>query len=258
MTTEHPRVDVIVLTWNDGALLDVAVESALASEGVSAQVVVIDNGSDPPARPRATTGVEVLRNEANVGVAAGRNQGVAATTAPFVCLLDSDAELDPACLREMVEAATTDPSIGVVVPVYSGQLPEHTAGRAPTLGRKLLRLANVSDRYAPMGDPLSPFWDVDFGIGACQLVRRSAFERVDGLDESYFYGPEDVDFCLRLRQTGWRVVQVRDARCEHPPRRRNRQLLTRRGWAHAGAVIRHLWRHRDDSHSGVDLEGAAR
>jgi GT2 family glycosyltransferase len=85
---------------------------------------------------------------------------------------------------------------------------------------------------------------VDFAIGACQLFRRSAWEEVGGIDESYFYGPEDVDFCLRLRRRNFRIVQVADALCDHPPRRRNRRLLTIRGLRHAGAVTRYLIRRR--------------
>ena len=73
---------------------------------------------------------------------------------------------------------------------------------------------------------------------------RSAFDQVAGLDETYFYGPEDVDFCLRLRERGWRIVQLEAALVHHPPRRRNRRLFTRRGMRHARAVCRHLWRHR--------------
>ncbi len=245
MSSAQPGVDVVVLTWNDGELLDAAVQSVLASDAVDARAIVVDNGSTPPAGLAPDARIDVLRNERNVGVAAGRNQGVAASAAPFVCLLDSDARLEPGCLRAMVDAAAADPRIGVVVPVFTGQCAEQTAGRAPTLGRKLLRLANASDRYRPVGDPGSARWDVDFGIGACQLIRRSTFDDVGGLDAHIFYGPEDVDFCLRVRAAGWRVVQVRDARCHHPARRRNRRLLTRRGLAHARAVVRHLWRHRD-------------
>jgi GT2 family glycosyltransferase len=249
MSADRPRIDVVILTWNDGALLDAAVASALASEGVAARVIVVDNGSTPPAIVHREPRVELLRSEQNLGVAAGRNRGVAAGSAPFVCFLDSDARLESGCLRALVGATSADPRVGVAVPVFSGQRADETAGRAPTLGRKVLRLANLRDGYVATGHPTAAHWDVDFGIGACQVFRRAAFDAVGGLDERYFYGPEDVDFCLRARRAGWRVVQVADARCHHPPRRRNRGILTRRGIAHAGAVVRHLWRQRDFARS---------
>ena len=64
-------------------------------------------------------------------------------------------------------------------------------------------------------------------------VPTDAFDAVGGLDERWFYGPEDVDFCLRLREGGARIVQCGDASCRHPPRRRNRKILTMRGLRHA-------------------------
>jgi GT2 family glycosyltransferase len=245
VTAREPEIDVVILTWNDGALLDAALTSALASVGVAPRVIVVDNGSVAPAVVTEDERVTVLRNERNAGVAAGRNQGVAAGSSPLVCLLDSDARLEPDCLRALVDGLVTDPHIGIAVPVFVDQRPDETAGLAPTFCRKVLRLVNLRDGYAAAGDTDAALRDVDFGIGACQLFRREAFDRVHGLDERYFYGPEDVDFCLRVRKAGWRVVQMRSARCNHPPRRRNRRLLTRRGVAHAGAVVRHLWRHRE-------------
>ncbi|HWC12360.1 MAG TPA: glycosyltransferase, partial [Acidimicrobiales bacterium] len=243
-----PRVAVVILTWNDGELLDAALASALASTGVDVEVVVVDNGSEPPATVPADARVLLLRNEANRGVAAARNQGAGATDAPLVLFLDSDARLHPDTLERLCRPMAASPDVALVAPVFDGQAPEASAGRAPSLGRKVARVLGRTAEYAPAERrPGDPAWDVDFAIGACQLVRRAAFDEVEGLDEAFFYGPEDVDFCLRLRDAGWRVVQVPGAGCHHPPRRRHRRLLTRAGARHAWAVSRHLWRHRDRS-----------
>jgi len=185
----------------------------------------------------------LLRNPANRGVAAARNQGARAGSAALLCLLDSDARLEAGALRGMVEILIQEDDIAVVGPVFVGQLPEASGGRAPTLRTKLARIADLRSTYVA-SDRAGPIWDVDFCIGACQLIRRQAWDAVGGLDESFFYGPEDVDFCLRLRETGWRVVQARDAAVYHPPRRRYKRVLTRRGLQHGWAVARHQWRHR--------------
>jgi len=243
----EPVVDVVILTWNDGELLTAAVESALASVGVTVNVVVVDNGSDLPPDLPGDPRVTLVSNPANVGVAAGRNQGAVVGAAPLLCFLDSDARLLPRCLARLVDPLSADPSVALAVPVFTGQRPEASAGRAPTVTDKVRRVLNRTDRYRPMATD-GPWWDVDFGIGACQLVRRADFLAVGGFDDSYFYGPEDVDLCLRLRERGRRVVQVTDAACDHPPRRRFRGLLTQRGLQHGWAVARHLWRHRRFSH----------
>jgi N-acetylglucosaminyl-diphospho-decaprenol L-rhamnosyltransferase len=245
MNGNVPEVDVVILTWNDGELLDRAVRSVLDSDGVEVAVVVVDNGSTEPVAFPHDPQVRVLRNEQNRGVAPGRNQGVRVGTAPVVCILDSDARLRPAALREMLDVLEEEARAGLVAPVFVGQRPEESAGIAPTFRRKVLRGLNLRADYDGVErDPDARWWPVDFAIGACQVFRRSAFEAVGGLDETYFYGPEDVDFCLRLRVAGWRILQVRTAECEHPPRRRFRGLASAKGRAHAMAVARHLWRHR--------------
>jgi len=234
---------VVILTWNDGPLLSTAVDSVLRSEGVVTAVLVVDNGSEPPAEV-LQPGVQLLRSETNLGVAPGRNLGASKGTAPFLCLLDSDAELGPRSLRVLLEALS-DESIGVAVPVFRDQVPEASGGRAPSFGVKLARGFGLRSTYRAMPrDVADRQWDVDFGIGACQVIRRSVFDEVGGLDGSIFYGPEDVDFCLRVKEAGHRVVQVAGADVRHPPRRAFRQPFTVRGMRHGWTIVRHLWRHR--------------
>jgi GT2 family glycosyltransferase len=240
-------VDVVILTWNDGPLLEIALDSALTSKAVDVRVIVVDNASDPPAEVPDDPRVRLVANGLNRGVAPARNQGARQGSAPFVCFLDSDARLEPDALARLLAPMLADPTVAMTAPVFIGQAPGASAGKAPTARTKLARLTNRRTDYetaavGPGAD--ADEWDVDFAIGACQLFRRSAFDAVGGLDESYFYGPEDVDFCLRIREQGARIVQVRGAAVEHPPRRRNRGLLSKRGLAHAWAVTRHLWRHR--------------
>jgi len=235
-----PRVDVVILAWNDPELDD-AIGSALASTRTEVQVIVVDNASDPPVVGPSDPRVRVLRNAENLGVARGRNQGAAAGNSPFLCVLDSDAVLAPDTLAVLVRSVADAPDRVLAVPVYDGQSPEASAGRAPTAMRKVMRLIGLTDQYEAMARPPdAAVWDVDFGIGACQLIRRDAFEEVGGYDETVFFGPEDVDLCLRLRERGYQVVQVRDATCRHEARRRFRRVLTRQGLRHAWSVAVYL------------------
>jgi N-acetylglucosaminyl-diphospho-decaprenol L-rhamnosyltransferase len=237
----RPQIDVVVITWNDDpAVLGAAIASAQASAGVDVQVVVVDNGSSPAVT--VPDGVALLRNNTNLGVSRARNQGVRSGTAPLVCLLDSDARLLPDTLRALVAQVQGD--VVLAAPVFTDQPPEASGGRAPGMARKLLRVSGVTSAYGGMRPDGAQTWPVDFAIGACQLFRRDAFESAGGLDETYFYGPEDVDFCLRLRAGGGVVVQTATTTCHHPPRRRNRRVLSRSGLRHGVAVLRYLWRRR--------------
>lgn len=238
-------VDVVVLCWNDQDDARRAIGSALASEGVDVRVHLVDNGSEPAFAPEGVDPrVEVLRSETNLGVGGGRNRGTVHGSAPFVCFLDSDAVLEPSCLRRLVDAVQADPRCGLAAPVFAGQSPEVGAGRAPTMLRKIVRGLGVTDRYRrmrPSGAVAS--WPVEFAIGACQLVRRDAYTEVGGIDAAFAFGPEDVDFCLRLGRADWSCVQVRDARCHHVARRSSRRLLSRRGGRHLRSLLVHYARH---------------
>jgi len=240
---DHRSIDVVILSWNDGPLLQRAIDSVHRSEAVAARCVVVDNGSDQRPNAQLGAGDLLITLPHNVGVAAGRNNGAWRGTAPLVCFLDSDAVLHADTLRRLADVLDTHPRIALAAPVFDHQEPTDSGGLAPTFRRKLDRALGSTSAYAA-GTEREGLIDVDFTIGACQLFRREAFEAVGGLDERYFYGPEDADFGMRLRLHGWRVVQVPGAGCEHPPRRRNRKILTRRGMRHAGAVIRFLWQHR--------------
>ena len=237
-------VDVVILTWNDGDLLAKAVHSALEQRDVDVQVIVVDNASDPPAEIDDDR-VTLVRNAENLGVGGGRNVGARVGRAPFVCFLDSDARLHPHALARLLEPLHADPTVALTAPVFDGQRPEASAGVAPTIGDKVRRALNRTDLYRTTPNQgVGEWWDVDFAIGACQLVRRDAYESVGGLDDSARFGPEDVDFCLRLRDASYGVVQVGGAGCDHPPRRAFRGMLTSKGLQHSRAVLRYLWRTR--------------
>jgi len=88
-------------------------------------------------------------------------------------------------------------------------------------------------------------------IGACQLVRRRALAEVGPLDERIFYGPEDVDFCLRLWRKGWKVLYAPDSLVIHHERRLTRRLLSRLTFRHAAGLAYYFAKHRYLIHAPV-------
>ena len=230
-------LDVIVLTWNDQADMCRAATSALDSSRVDAHVRVIDNGSEPPAE--VPEGCELVRSERNLGVGGGRNLGASASNSDLLCFLDSDAILEPDCLSRLAEAMSE--GVAVTAPVFVGQDPAVSAGTRPTVRRKLWRAVGATDRYRRRVASPDPdgCWDVDFVIGACLMVRTDVFRELGGFDDRDLFGPEDLEFCDRVRGAGWRVRQVAAARCHHEARRGHRRILSRRGLRHGLAVMRY-------------------
>jgi hypothetical protein len=85
---------------------------------------------------------------------------------------------------------------------------------------------------------------VDYVIGACQLIRSEVIRRIGLLDERMFYGPEDVDYCLRVWRAGWEVFYLPSAVVVHHEQRITRRrpgVLTLR---HGMAIAYYFWKHR--------------
>src|SRR5262249_44998616 len=145
----------------------------------------------------------------------------------------------------------THPNVGLCGPKLvglHGQL-QLSCRLFPTLSDKLARrfpfaFTQRISRAAEMAD-----WDhncvreVDYVIGACQIIRRAALEEVGLLDGRIFYGPEDIDLCLRLHQAGWRVVYNPEAVVVHRERRVARSFLSRLGWKHFWGIIYYFCKH---------------
>jgi GT2 family glycosyltransferase len=127
---------------------------------------------------------------------------------------------------------------------------QYSCRRFPTLLDKLLRRLPARFGGAVADDVELRWWDhatvraVDYVIGACQVIRRTALEQVGMLDERIFYGPEDVDLCLRLQQAGWRVDYVPQAVIMHRERRVTRRLLSALTARHLQGLGYYFWKHR--------------
>jgi len=190
-----------------------------------ADVVVVDNASTDgtsaaiaQARPRA----RVVRNEPGRGFAGGVNQGIALTHASAVCVMTAGTVLKPGSLAALVKALDEDPRVAAVAPLIlnpNGSVQRHGLFRPRPLTAAVLLLglsrlpmfrAEVERYYGPH-EP-GPAIDVDHVSGACLVFRRAALDDVGALDsERFFLYCEDVDWCIRARERGWRVRFVPSA-----------------------------------------------
>lgn len=252
------RVTAVVLSWNSARYLGAALASLRReAERVPTEIVVVDNGSSDNSLEivgRIAPEARIIRNAANRGVAAARNQGAEESRAEFVLFLDSDAEMSPGSLDAMVRFLDAHPHVAVVGPKMvspDGSL-QHSCRRFPTVPGKLLRLLPFdwrrriawvvheemldAERSAPM--------PVDHVIGACQLIRREVLTAVGRLDERMFYGPEDVDLCLRVWRTGREVYYLPDAVVVHAEQRITRRRLDLLTLRHGTALAYYFWKHR--------------
>jgi len=155
--------------------------------------------------------VTVIANDTNRGFAAAANQGITATTEPFVLLLNPDTLNPP--LAALVDFMQTNPDTGACGPriLDATGATQVTCRRFPTWWRMSLAELGIRCFYYIN----NPGTDVDQLIGACLMLRRTALDAVGLLDERFFLYFEEVDLCLRLRRSGWRVRFLPDATVTH-------------------------------------------
>lgn len=227
------RLAVVIVGYDSAAVIRSCVDGARALSGVT-EIVVVDHGDDGTAVVAEAAGARVLRCPGNPGFGAGQNRGVRETDAPYVLLLNPDAVVDPdgiaAGLAVLVADGTVAAVQGCIVNRATGATersqgrelgPVHLYGRALGL-KRWLRLAPVravARRVGAVADHAERIPDgpqrVESLAATAVLVRRAAFEAVDGFDESYFLYGEDLDLCRRLRRAGWSLVAVPDRFAVH-------------------------------------------
>jgi N-acetylglucosaminyl-diphospho-decaprenol L-rhamnosyltransferase len=225
--TENGGVAVVVVNYESGQALTRCVER-LRREA-PAELVVVDNGSTDGSLDdlrRRLPDVDVVVPGANLGYGAAANRGAAATRAPALLVCNPDLEVGPGSLGVLAEALDSRPGCGLVGPLIrdAGGRRYPSARRFPSMidaaGHALLGLFVPDNRFtrsyhqADLAEAQETR-DVDWLSGACLLLRRSAFEKVGGFDESYFMYAEDVDLCWRLARAGWTVAFVPAAEVTH-------------------------------------------
>lgn len=223
-------ISTIIVNYNAGELLRSCVDSLLSCPLVI-EIIVVDNASTDGSLDAllGLPGVQIIKNKTNRGFAAACNSGARVASAPFLLFLNPDCSFKPGTLAGLVDAMGIDERAGMA----SGVLvnldgTEQAGGRRaiPTPWRSLVRalgLARFSDRWPrlffdfylhkqPLPDhPI----EVEAISGACMLVSREAMQDVGEWDEGYFLHCEDLDWCMRFRQKGWKILFVPSVQISH-------------------------------------------
>lgn len=196
--------------------------------------------------------VHVVANRENLGYSRAVNQAIRAATGRYVLILNPDIEVIPGAIDELARHLDAHPDTGIA----GGKL-LNPDGSLQYSCRTFYTLFTLLHRRTPIGrlfpnssvvrDHLMLDWDhesvreVDWMLGACLMVRNEAIRDVGLMDERFFMYFEDVDWCYRMKQHGWKVVYVPGARMKHVHRRdsaRGGGIFNRRILAHLNSMFR--------------------
>jgi GT2 family glycosyltransferase len=227
-------------------------------EGVEYELLVLDNASGDGSAEAVREhfpNARLFALERRAGKAENDSTLLREARGRYCLLLNEDSELRPGASRALVDALERDPraaAAGAQLLSAEGE-PVACAWRLPDAGWALAAAVFLQDRYAVQsrGDQVR---EVGWVQSSAMLVRRTAAEEVGFLDPDFFVYSDETDFCKRLRDAGWEILFVPDARAVHHNQlstdpdsmrrrivefHRNRDLYFRK---HGQTATRLLWR----------------
>ena len=194
---------------------------------IPAEVILVDDGSGDgtvEAVEQQFPRTRVVRHDTSRGFAVAVNAGLRLATRPLVLLLNSDTELTRDAVDALVRAFAADARLGIagaqlLYPDGSGQW---SGGGAPTLSWLFAESSGLARALArvPGYRAMRPLTatsnrDVDWVTGAALVMRREVWTDVGPFDEAFKIYAQDLDFCLRARDRGWKVRVIAASRIVH-------------------------------------------
>lgn len=194
-----PNASVVIPVLNGQEDLDDCLASLRQARGIVTEIVVVDNGSEPPiAVPK---GVGLIRNDSNRGFATACNQGFLASTQEAVIFLNNDTLVQRAAIARLLQSLHADPTVAAAGPL------SNNAGHWQMLECTYDSPAHYEQFAHDFAFRPSPDIDVDILVGFCLAVRRSVMKEVGLFDERFEIGMfEDNDLCHRFLRSGYRLV----------------------------------------------------
>ena len=227
-------LSAVIVNYNTSALLIETLtflKKALADKSlIESEIIVVDNGSSDDSVTKVKKlfpEVNLITNKVNRGFAAGNNQGIKTSRGRFILLLNSDTRPTRDFLKTLLKEQENIPDIGIAGPRLlniDGSL-QPSAGFPPSPLKVFFWLFFLDDlpflwpvlKPYHLNDP--SFYkkrrEVGWLTGACLLVKKEAIEKTGYLDEQIFMYGEEVEWCLRMKQAGYRIVFCPDSIVYH-------------------------------------------
>ncbi|MDO5758743.1 MAG: rhamnan synthesis F family protein [Rhodobacterales bacterium] len=213
---DTPKLSIILILYNQAELTFHCLQSLQRNADLPVEIVILDNGSsdDTSALLDRLDGVKIVRSGENLHFLRGVNRAAQEAQGEYLLLLNNDVRVLPGTIPAAINRLEEDDGIGAVggpIIMLDGTLQEagsiifnngacHGYGRGRDPGEAEFRFRR----------------DVDYCSGAFLMMRRELWEKLDGFDEAFspaYY--EETDLCMRIWQTGRRVVYDPDVKIMH-------------------------------------------
>jgi len=253
-SVETLALSIIIVSWNTRDLLEACLKSVDAGRGgLNLEVIVVDNGSTdgtPNLLELDYPWVRLVARDDNVGFPKGNNIGLSEARGRFLLLLNPDTEIVGDALPKMVQYLERRHAVGIVGAQLlnpDGSI-QSSRRRFPTLATgffestwlQSLAPQSMMDRYYAEDLPDDVESEVDWLVGACLMTRREVLDVVGLLDEAYFMYSEELDWCRRVKESGWKIIYYPDAKILHHVGKSSEQAVTARHINYQRAKLRYF------------------
>lgn len=217
--TKNQTLNIYVLTWNQAQITIDCVKSLLTQKGsVKFNIIIIDNGSTDHSVEIFTEefpDIEILANATNLGFQGGMNSGIKhalRNNVDYFLLMNNDTIADPMMVQNLFDYLPND--AGMVSPLMlyydAPEQPWSIGGDIHPLFLEVIRL------YRKNQSVPKSVMSRDFLPSCAWLIKREVIDQVGLLDERFFpIYYDDLDFCLRVKQNGFRIYLIPKARLWH-------------------------------------------
>jgi GT2 family glycosyltransferase len=224
------EISVIIVAWNCRKVLSDCLESILVQvKPETSEIIVVDNASSDSTAEMVHANfpsVKLIESKANLGFARGNNLGLEAATGDYIFLINPDVVVGNNTFARMLHYMESNPGVGLLGPKIVGRdgVVQRSCMRTPTLWNQLCRAlaldtltknSRLFGGYLMNDFPHDELTEVDIINGCFWLVRRTALEQVGRMDPQFWMYADDLDWCRRYTEAGWRVVFFPDAEAIH-------------------------------------------
>jgi len=225
----NPEISIVIVSWNCWEFLPACLDSIFLQIVPEKEVVLIDNDSSDETAQKVSQQypqVKLIVNPHNLGYARACNQGIREAKGEFILLLNPDTLLQSESLSRMYNFMKDNPEVGALGPQLlnpDGSI-QPSCRRFPTYSTLVWEFTFLSKLFPAhpifgswrMGDfDFKDLREVDQPMASALLIRKKVTETVGLMDESFRMFFNDVDYCLRIRQAGFKIVFIPQAKIVH-------------------------------------------
>lgn len=252
-------ISIVLLTWNSDSFIKKCLESIISDLGDTAysyEIFIVDNGSTDATIEiinaftlKYPIALSPILLQKNLGTTYPRNIALRKARGRFVVIMDSDVEISEDTLNRMIRYLIENKDVGIVVPKLkypNGKLQKST-DRFPTLITKFIRFFFLKkiEEIEALRNTNDVIKEVDYAISAMWVFRREILDIVGYLDEKLFYSPEDVDYCVRVKKKGYKIIYNPETTGIHHTQEISRGLrLNRFTFLHFWGLCYYFKKHR--------------